>query len=98
MKHKFYFLAIVVVLVGAAILAEFAFGQRTGTSTQAWDYKVISIEQNNVGERTWHEDGRELPGPVRGLTKAKELGAGGWELVLANSGGNFTEYWYKRAK
>ena len=98
MKNKFYLVVIAVVVVGAGLCVQFASAQKTN-AVPTWDYKLISVEESRVSnDFWWKEDGIDLPGPVRVLTKATQLGAQGWELVSVSGGGVYTNYWYKRAK
>ena len=103
MKNKFYLIAVLAVLVGVGIWAQFAFAQKVNPNAQAWDYKTVFVLTNlaNNGQ-TWSEDGRDLPGPVRTITKSKELGAEGWELVVVvddhNNGYSWTTFYFKRRK
>jgi hypothetical protein len=50
---------------------------------QTWEYKSIAFARTANGGpwSSWWEDGQRLRLPVNALSKAKELGDQGWELV-----------------
>jgi len=98
-QNRFYVFVIAVVLVVVGLRVEFASAQRTSSAVQSWDYKVITVEEKDItATLSWKEDGRDLPGPVSALSKSKQLGADGWELISVINGTLYTNYWYKRAK
>jgi len=76
-------------------------GQGGKTVRQAWEYKALVGVFPITGATTLHEDGS----PIRGtspLSRARELGDEGWELVsVAGTVLRDTTqflYWFKRPK
>ena len=89
-------LALVLAVVGVNL-----HGQGGGkTVRQAWEYKALVGVFPISGAATLHEDGN----PIRGtpLSRARELGDEGWELVsVAGTVLRDTTqflYWFKRPK
>ena len=57
------------------------YAQRSSPIRQSWEYKSIELARSSGTSEAWLEDARPLPGPVNILSKSKELGDQGWELV-----------------
>ena len=69
---------------------------------QKWEHKLIEVFNDKTITSSqnwvWEEDGRRLPGKPDVVTKIRELGYGGWELVSTMSAGVpvHMQYWFKR--
>lgn len=123
MKRTLYSSLVIVALFGLAGWTAYARLQRISYTGQTWEYKSIVITRGygaaKLGEYLktaeafsyWAEDGKALAGQVNMISKSKELGDQGWELVsvtplssIASSQGSyagFTDvliYWFKRPK
>lgn len=110
----------VIILVALVVAAFLSIGvwsvyaQRTTPVKQTWEYKVIVVHRsssNGGGWSAWFEDDKALPGPVSAVSKWKQLGDQGWELVSVTprssetfSSGSYAGYtnqiesWFKRPK
>jgi hypothetical protein len=68
------------------------------SAKKAWDYKNLALITGTINAG-WMEDGKRLPGDPSILTKSKELGEAGWELVsVAGVSENVVVYWFKKPK
>ncbi|MEK6323546.1 MAG: hypothetical protein AABN33_18050 [Acidobacteriota bacterium] len=112
MKNKLYLSLAVAAFLCVGVWSVYA--QRPTTVRQAWEYKVIVVHRSSTGGggwSAWFEDDKALPGPVSAVSKVKELGDQGWELVSVTprssetfSSGSYAGYtnqiesWFKRPK
>ncbi len=112
MKNRSYLSLIVAAFLCLGVWSVYA--QRTTPMRQAWEYKVIVVHRASVdrgGWSSWFEDNKALPGPINAVSKWKELGDQGWELVSVSprssethTSGSYAGYtselesWFKRPK
>lgn len=94
MKNRIYLSLLIVALL--SIVSWTVYAQRSGSVKQTWDYKLIALNVDR-GRITWMEDGVATSN-LTIVSKSKELGDQGWELVSVTSWGENIFYWFKRPK
>src|SRR5437773_493973 len=82
MKNRLYLSFGVIALFCLAGWTARAQLQRNSSARQTWEYKSITLTRTIIKpDFSWAEDGKELSGSANMSSKARELGAEGWELV-----------------
>jgi hypothetical protein len=90
MKNKLYLSLVVTALLCVGVWSVYA--QRSNPVKQTWEFKFIFLvrgfeaaDSRGLHQASpwsaWFEDAKPLPGPINMISKAKELGDQGWELV-----------------
>jgi hypothetical protein len=103
MKTKLYLPLVVIALVCVVLWTAHAQGTRSTPGRQTWEYKswVYILDGQN---KTFYEDGKQIPSSLTPVSRAPELGAEGWELVSVTSttigNGSYSTYvyWFKRPR
>lgn len=119
MKNRLYLSLGVVALCLAGCTPPNTQSEKSSSAKQTWEYKQLQITRRVGSEKStglqyaespsWTEDDKEIPAAVNMVSKAKELGDQGWELVsvtaipgIAAPSGSYAGfadvvvYWFKR--
>ena len=81
MKNRLYPSLVVVALLCVATWTVHAELQRGSSARQTWEYKSIYLTRSSAAWSGWYEDNRPLYSQVSMVSKSKELGDQGWELI-----------------
>ena len=97
MKNRLYLSLLIANLLCLAGWTAHAQLQRNNPARQTWEYKSVVLTRG-IDNPAWtgrFEDGKAIPGAFEMISKSKELGDQGWELVSVTSFSSYAHAGYK---